>query len=370
MIDPKFWCGKRVFLTGHTGFKGSWMSLLLSRLGAEVHGFALAPHDDSDLFIVAGVQRDVRHVLGDVRDLSALRKALVKAKPDIVIHMAAQALVRFSYADPVTTYATNVMGTVHLLEAVRGVDSIRAVVIVTSDKCYENIDRATGYREIDRLGGHDPYSNSKGCAELVVASYRNSFFGVEATVRIASGRSGNVIGGGDWARDRLLPDAVRAFISGNTLHIRNPHAIRPWQHVLDPLVAYLLLAERLTDKANDLEGAWNFGPPAESEVFVETVVNAVSRHWGDGAKWEKDLDEHPCEATRLTLDCSKARTRLGWRPMLNLEQAVQLTVEWYLAYHKCADMRTFTLAQIAKTIDGEFGSSVRLDNVPILKMGD
>ena len=250
------------------------------------------------------MQRDVRHVVGDVRDLSTLRKALEEAKPDIVIHMAAQALVRLSYADPVTTYATNVMGAVHLLEAVRSVDSIRAVVIVTSDKCYENLYRVTGYREIDRLGGHDPYSNSKGCAELVVACYRGSFFGVEGTARIASGRAGNVIGGGDWARDRLLPDSVRAFMAGNTLRIRNPRAIRPWQHVLDPLVAYLLLAERLTGTANDFADAWSFGPSAESEVSVETVVNAVARHWGDGARWENDPDEQPHEAARLTLKCA------------------------------------------------------------------
>lgn len=351
MIDPNFWAGQRVFITGHTGFKGAWMSLLLSQMGAHVFGFALPSESERDLFVVAGVERDVKHVAGDIRDLAALRRVVADAQPTVVIHMAAQALVRLSYEEPVGTYATNVMGTVNLLEAVRHVPGIRSVVVVTSDKCYENAEWPWGYRETDHLGGHDPYSNSKGCAELVTAAYRSSFFRSDTAARIASGRAGNVIGGGDWARDRLVPDAIRAFMAGEALRIRNPHAIRPWQHVLDPVIGYLLLAERLATGPGNVEEGWNFGPSTASEVPVETIVNTLVRLWGEGACWEKDGRDQPHEASYLKLDCSKAQLRLGWRPLLDLDNVLRLTTEWYRAYQRGGDMRRVTLSQIAEVLD-------------------
>ena len=287
MIDPGFWRDRRVFLTGHTGFKGAWTSLLLRRMGAEVYGFALAPEDKTTLFEIAGVAADVRHSLGDVRDLAALRNAIESAAPSIVIHMAAQSLVRLSYAEPVKTYATNVMGTVNLLEASRCVRGLEAVIIVTSDKCYENTSSLSGYRETDRMGGHDPYSSSKGCAELVTDAYRRSFFAHPGAPALASGRAGNVIGGGDWARDRLVPDAIRAFIEHKPLIVRNPEQVRPWQHVLDPIVAYLLLAERLVRDGTSVAEGWNFGPAAASEVPVSTIVDRLASLWGGGASGQR-----------------------------------------------------------------------------------
>jgi CDP-glucose 4,6-dehydratase len=354
VIDPRFWRGKKVFLTGHTGFKGAWMSLVLHHLGAEIHGYALAPDDERDLFLTARLEQDVRHTVGDVRDFSALRSAVAKARPDVVVHMAAQALVRLSYAEPVQTYATNVMGTVHLLEAARQAPSVRAIVVVTSDKCYENVGWVWGYRETDRLGGYDPYSNSKGCCELVTAAYRNSFFSAQGCARVASARAGNVIGGGDWARDRLVPDAMRAFTAGEALRIRNPHSVRPWQHVLDPVLGYLLLAERLITQAVPLDEAWNFGPSSASEVPVGTIVNGLVRRWGEGARWEKDCSEQPHEAAYLKLDCSKAQAGLGWRALLDLDKTLQLTVDWYRAFAQGSDMRAVTLGQIASALEDSF----------------
>jgi CDP-glucose 4,6-dehydratase len=351
VIKGDFWNGRRVFLTGHTGFKGAWTSLLLRSLGAEVFGFALGPKND-DLFVTAGVGNDVHHAIGDVRDLSTLHNKIVAAQPEIVIHMAAQALVQLSYADPVETYQTNIIGTVNLLEAARRVSSVKAVLIITSDKCYENRGWVWGYREADSLGGHDPYSNSKACAELVTDSYRRSFFGSPESAVIASGRAGNVIGGGDWARGRLIPDAMRAFLQGDqVLRVRNPGYVRPWQHVLDPVIAYLLLAERMIADGHEFAEAWNFGPSAASEVAVEEIADRLVRLWGGSSRWIRDEEHHPPEAAYLKLDCSKARTRLQWAPLLDLENALELTVQWYRAFGAGMDMRSATLLQIEKVVE-------------------
>jgi len=346
VINRSFWKKRRVFLTGHTGFKGAWATLLLRALGAEVHGFALTPEHSADLFAVAGIADDVHHELGDIRNGQALRDAVTRARPDVVIHMAAQSLVRRSYEEPAETYSTNVMGTVNLLEAVRHAPSVQAVVVVTTDKCYRNNGWVWGYRENDTLGGHDPYSNSKACAELVTEAYRNSFFHTTGASRIGSARAGNVIGGGDWARDRIVPDAVRAFTTGQKLRIRHPRATRPWQHVFDPLAGYLIMCERLAGGDNGFAEAWNFGPSAASEVPVATLIDGFTRRWGGNAQWERDVGDHPHEAAYLKLDCAKATTRLGWRPSLELDAALDLTADWYRAFHDGADMRAFSLKQI------------------------
>jgi CDP-glucose 4,6-dehydratase len=346
VIDPAFWRGRRVFLTGHTGFKGAWLSLLLRSFGAEIHCFALPPESEQNLFVVAGVANDVNHRLGDIRDIAALRAALEAANPDIVIHMAAQALVRRSYAAPVETYAANVMGTVHLLEAARSLSGIRAIVVVTSDKCYENSGELRAFRESDPMGGYDPYSSSKGCAEIVTAAYRRSFFQSPASPLVATSRAGNVIGGGDWAADRLVPDLMRSFMAGEVVRIRNPGAIRPWQHVLDPLIGYLMLAQRLAQGEREFADGWNFGPREGSEAPVSSLVQSLAGHWGAGARWEADKGDNPHEAAYLKLDCEKARTRLGWRPAIELERALQLCVQWYRAFYDGSDMRSVTLQQI------------------------
>jgi CDP-glucose 4,6-dehydratase len=352
VIDPKFWHGRRVFLTGHTGFKGTWASLLLRTVGADVYGFALPPEDPATLFEMAGVAGDIHHTLGDVRDLSALRGAVEAARPSVVIHMAAQSLVRLSYVEPVSTYATNVMGTVNLLETVRQVRGIEAVVVVTSDKCYENTGSPKGYRESDPMGGRDPYSNSKGCAELVTDAYRRSFYAHAGAAAVASGRAGNVVGGGDWARDRLVPDAMRAFIDHRPLIVRNPEAVRPWQHVLDPVMAYLRLAERLARDGAAFAEGWNFGPAATSEVSVSTIADRLVSLWGNGAHWVKTSGEHTHEAAVLKLNCTKSAARLGWSPLLDLDRALQLTVDWYRSLAAKDDMRAVTLRQIAGVLAG------------------
>jgi CDP-glucose 4,6-dehydratase len=351
VTDPAFWRDKRVFLTGHTGFKGAWASLLLRRLGAEVYGYSLPPDHPSSLFVAAGIEGDVHHRIADVRDLGALRGALSEAQPDIVIHMAAQALVRLSYAEPVETYATNVMGTVNLLEAARHLASVKAILIVTSDKCYENNAQGDSFREDDRLGGRDPYSNSKACAELVTEAYRRSFFQATGAARVATARAGNVFGGGDWARDRLVPDAIQAFLGGEPLRIRNPDAIRPWQHVLDPVLGYLTLAERLVGDGS-LAGGWNFGPNAESEVPVRQIVEQLLALWGDGARWVGDAGPHPHEAAYLKLDCRKAREQLNWSPRLGLEQGLALTVDWYKAFQRGNSLRQLSLDQVDAVLNG------------------
>lgn len=346
MISPQFWSGRRVLLTGHTGFKGSWTAILLRRLGAEVYGLALPPEHSEGVFVAAGVEREVQHTLGDIRDLGVMRHVFVEARPQIVIHMAAQSLVRASYADAVGTYATNVMGTVHVLECCRQAPDLAAAVMVTSDKCYDNVGQRQGYREVDRLGGHDPYSSSKGAAELATDAYRRSFFSEDAAPSIASARAGNVIGGGDWAVDRLVPDAVRAFGAGAVLQVRNPDAVRHWQHVLDPVVGYLLLAERLAGDGAAFAEAWNFGPDGDSAVPVSELCDQLASAWGEGAAWAKTGGRYPREDVVLTVNSDKARHRLGWRAQMPLDAAVARTVEWYKAQHGGAEMRAVTLAQI------------------------
>jgi CDP-glucose 4,6-dehydratase len=357
VIEPSFWRDRRVFLTGHTGFKGAWMALVLKSMGAKVSGFSLPPEDDRGIFVAAKVADDVHHHLGDIRDYDSLRTSLGEAEPSVVIHMAAQALVRRSYAAPVETYSTNVMGTVHLLEAVRQQPTVKAVVVVTSDKVYENLNWSWGYREVDHLGGYDPYSNSKACTELVADSYRRCFLRGDGAALVATVRAGNVIGGGDWAQDRLVPDAIRAFSKGLPLCIRHPGAVRPWQHVLDPVLAYLLLAERLVKEGDRFAGSWNFGPSAASEVPVENIVQELVRAWGEGASWTRDVGEQPHEAAYLKLDCSKAIHKLGWGAILCLERALSLTIEWYKAEQRGADMKAVSLDQIRAVLSAGSGKS-------------
>ena len=350
MVDQAFWHGKKVFLTGHTGFKGSWLTLWLQALGARVTGFALAPDTSPNLFTLGRVEDGIESIIGDIRDRALLAEAMKEASPDIVIHMAAQPLVRESYVTPVETYETNVMGTVHVLDAIRQAPGVRSVVIVTTDKCYENREWEWGYRENEAMGGYDPYSSSKGCAELVTSAYRNSFFNpatyAKHGVAVASGRAGNVIGGGDWAADRLIPDIMRAISRGETVNIRNPHAIRPWQHVLEPLSGYLILAERLYTDGPRFADAWNFGPNDSDAQPVQAIVERLTSQWGDGARWSLDGGEHPHEATFLKLDCSKARARLGWRPRWDLNHTLDSIVAWYKAAARNEDVKAVTLAQI------------------------
>jgi len=351
-VTGGFWRGRRVLVTGHTGFKGSWLSLWLQALGAKVSGFALPPPTTPSLFDVARVGEAMDSRLGDLRDAQQVLAAARAADPEIVLHLAAQSLVRQSYADPVATYATNVMGTVHLLEAVRALPGVRAVVIVSSDKCYENREWPWGYRENEPMGGFDPYSSSKGCVELVAAAYRNSYFPAARHAEhgggIATARAGNVIGGGDWAADRLIPDCIRALEARVPVRIRFPDAVRPWQHVLEPLAGYLALAERLHADGPAFAEAWNFGPSDEDARPVQWVVEHLVRGWGGGASWEVNPTPQPHEANCLKLDCSKARTRLGWHPRWSLEVALAEVGAWHRAYGERADMRAFTLAQIAE----------------------
>jgi len=343
--SPDFWRGKRVLMTGHTGFKGSWLSLWLQSMGATLYGVALAPPTRPALFEVARVAEGMEHCITDIRDFGALKAHMQKFRPEIVIHMAAQPLVRLSYKEPLETYSTNVMGTVHVLEAARQVDSVKAIVNVTSDKCYENREWVWGYREDEPMGGHDPYSNSKGCAELVSLAYRKSFL-TDAGIAMATARAGNVIGGGDWAADRLVPDTLSALEKGQPVLIRNPHAIRPWQHVLEPLSGYMLLAERLYLYGQlDAEG-WNFGPRDEDARPVQWIVEQLCKNWGGEASWELQPGNHPHEASFLKLDTSKARARLKWEPRWSLETTLKHITEWHKAWLAGQDMRSVCLAQI------------------------
>lgn len=354
MIEKTFWQRKRVFITGHTGFKGSWLCLWLSALGAEVTGYALQSPNEPSLFELCRVDELVTSIIGDVRDSGALTKAMLEADPEIVIHMAAQALVGDSYRNPVDTYAINVMGTVHVLEAVRTVNSVKAVVNVTTDKCYKNKEWIWGYRENEPMGGYDPYSNSKACSELVTSSYRSSFFNPNEYekhgIGIATARAGNVIGGGDWAKNRLIPDCVNALIKKEKIKVRNPQSIRPWQHVLEPLSGYLLLAQRLYEDGPDFAEAWNFGPNDSDSKPVEWIVQKICGKWGSTAGYEVDKENHPHEAHYLKLDCSKAKARLLWQPNWDLEQALEKIIEWVHAYQAKADMREFCLKQIREYI--------------------
>lgn len=349
-MNTSFWSGKKVFLTGHTGFKGSWLSLWLQQLNAEVTGYSLKPPTNPSLFGVADVAQGMESIIGDIRDGTSLSKAIQQVEPDIVIHMAAQSLVRHSYIDPVETYSTNVMGTVRVLDAVRRVPSVRAVVNVTSDKCYQNEEWLWGYRETDPMGGFDPYSSSKGCSELVTSAYIHSFFNPtiykEHHVALATARAGNVIGGGDWAEDRLIPDILRAISANRSVIIRNPNAIRPWQHVFEPISGYLLLAQKLYSEGVAFTEGWNFGPNDEDAKPVQWIVERIIQQWANGANWQLDQGSNPHEANYLKLDCSKAKTRLDWHPKLKLIDALKNTIAWYQAYQRGVDMREFSLNQI------------------------
>ncbi len=351
-MNPEFWNGRRVFLTGHTGFKGGWLALWLQQLGANVVGYALVPPTTPSLFEAARVAVGMQSLTGDVRILDDVVGAMTEHRPEIVFHLAAQPLVRYSYRHPAETYATNVMGTVHVLEAVRRFGGVRAVVNITSDKCYENRGWLWGYRENEAMGGHDPYASSKGCAELVSAAYRRSFFSHEDVDRpgvgLATVRAGNVIGGGDWAEDRLIPDIVRAIAAKRPIVIRNPKAVRPWQHVLEPLHGYLLLAEKLwQDGGSSYADGWNFGPDDKDTRPVVWVVERAIRAWGSDASWKLDSSLQPHEAPHLKLDSSKAKTLLEWSPKLDLSEAIRWTMEWYRAFQERGDMRKITEQQIS-----------------------
>lgn len=349
-MNPQFWQHKRVLLTGHTGFKGSWLTLWLQQLGATVTGYSLPPPTQPNLFESAKVATSMNSIHGDIRDFEHLRAVMTECQPEIVIHLAAQALVRYSYEHPVETYSTNVMGTVNVLEAVRLTKGVKVVIVVTSDKCYDNKEWIWAYRENEPMGGYDPYSNSKGCAELVTAAYRNSYFNPphyeSHGVAVASTRAGNVIGGGDWAKDRLIPDILQAFLAQRPVIIRQPNAIRPWQHVLEPLHGYLLLAERLWEQGPAFAEGWNFGPP-ESEVKpVSWIVERLAQLWGESGHWECDASPQPHEANYLKLDCSKAQARLHWRPQLSLENSLEWIVEWYRGFRDQVDLHQLTELQL------------------------
>lgn len=340
--------GKRIFMTGHTGFKGSWLTIWLVRLGAEVCGYSLEPPSDPNMFSLMGLGADCADIQGDIRDLEKLTQEMKLFSPDLVIHMAAQPLVRRSYAEPVETFAVNVMGTVNVLEAARRTDSIQAVINVTSDKCYENTEAGGSFRETDPMGGSDPYSASKGCAELVINSWRRSFFR-EGGPLLASVRAGNVIGGGDFAEDRLLPDMVRAFSRNKKVHIRSPRAIRPWQFVLEPLCGYLMLAGQLLQGRSEFAEAWNFGPTDSDTMTVGQVVKAFAGQWGEGTASQLDENDHPHEAAVLRLDCSKATGKLGWTPKTDVGTAIAWAVEWYQAWSSgLAVLRSLTEEQIRR----------------------
>ena len=347
VLNRSFWNGKKVFVTGHSGFKGSWLSLWLQDCGAIIRGYSLDPNSKPNLFKSGSVVEGMDSIIGDIRDLEKLNNSLSSFSPEIVIHMAAQPLVRLSYKKPVDTYSTNVMGTVNLLEAVRNTPSVRAVVNVTTDKCYENKEWLWGYREDEPMGGHDPYSSSKGCSELVTAGYRSSFFHVSDSANIATARAGNVIGGGDWSEDRLIPDIIKSFENNQSVMIRNPHAIRPWQHVLDPLSGYLMLAEKLYTEGEQYAQAWNFGPNDDDIKSVGKIVEYMANNWGDGASWAKEAVEQPHEAQLLRLDISKAKHVLGWIPKWDLDTALDSIIEWHHKFTAGEDMQAITLSQIA-----------------------
>ena len=345
-MNQSFWNGRRVLITGHTGFKGSWLAFWLKLLGAELCGYALAPETQPNLFENLQLKNQIKSVIGDVRDLRAFEKALKDFQPEIVFHLAAQSLVRKSYRAPVDTYTTNVIGTINILEAVRSVDFVKAIVVVTTDKVYENKEWHWAYRENERLGGFDPYSNSKACAEMATASYRNSFFAKSHTL-IATARAGNVIGGGDWSEDRLLPDVFRSLIFDGKLLIRNPHSIRPWQHVLEPLAGYMKLAEKLYEGEKSFADAWNFGSSEEDAKPVGWILDEIKRIWNKPVNWEITDGKQPHEAKILKLDSTKAKSELEWLPKLSLEEAVNLTAEWYRGFKEKENLIELTKNQIS-----------------------
>lgn len=369
-MTPSFWHGKRVFITGHTGFKGSWLSLWLQQLGAEVLGYALSPPSEPNLFDLARVDEGMDAIRGDVGDLAHLQRVITDFKPEIVIHLAAQSVVRVSYEEPVLTFATNVLGSIHLMEAVRKVGGVRAVVMVTSDKCYKNRDWVWGYRETDALGGNDPYSSSKACAELVAASYRQAYFNPAEYpghgVALATARAGNVIGGGDWKRDALVPDTIRALLKGEQTELRNPHATRPWQFVLDPLRGYLMLAERLHGGELDFADAWNFGPHDTSVRTVGWVAEELHRLWGSPYPPQKDTAAHPHEDTLLKLDVSRASAKLRWHTLIPVETTLAWIVDWTRAYAAGEDIRSVCEKQLSAfmTLADETQFSLSLSDYP------
>jgi len=365
MLNQSFWKGRRVFLTGHTGFKGSWLSLWLDALGANVTGYALEPPTEPSLFLQAEVGSLVRSISADVRDFPRLQAAMRECRPEVVIHMAAQSVVRRGYEDPIDTYSSNVMGTVHVLEALRQLKQPCVVVNVTSDKCYENREWHWGYRENEPMGGRDPYSNSKGCAELVTTAYRESFFPPAALehhgVALASARAGNAIGGGDWTSNQLIPDLTRAFLGGRSCLIRNPSAIRPWQFVLEPLRGYLTLAERLAANGSEFSSGWNFGPVEADAKPVSWIADKLVRSWGADATWKQDEGPHPREAHFLKLDASRAKACLAWEPLLPLELALEWIVEWYRGFQAGADLQRLTREQIARYESLSAGANTTAD---------
>lgn len=357
-MNVGFWKGKRVFLTGHSGFKGSWMSLWLQEMGAIVKGYSLVPPTKPSLFVEADVASGMESQIADIRDYQTLFDSIKVFKPEIVFHMAAQPLVRLSYDIPIDTYSTNVMGTVHLLEACRKVSGVKAIVNITSDKCYENQEWVWGYREDEPMGGYDPYSNSKGCAELVASSFRQSYFNpatyAQHGVGLASVRAGNVIGGGDWALDRLIPDILLAFQENRSVEIRSPYAIRPWQHVLEPLSGYLAVAEKLYTEGAEYSEAWNFGPKDEDAQSVQKIVETLSSNWGE-ANWFLSEGEHPHEAHYLKLDCSKAKMRLNWQPVWDLDTTLSKITKWHKEWLAKENMREHTLTEIKEYMTARIG---------------
>ncbi len=354
-MDSSFWKGKKVLITGHTGFKGSWLSLWLQSLEVNVVGVSLDPPTNPSLYEQAEVAHGMSSLRADIRDLDKMKSIFSEYQPEIVFHLAAQPLVRYSYREPVETYATNVMGTLHILEAIRECKSVRAAVMITTDKCYDNKEWEWGYRENEPMGGHDPYSSSKGCAELLIASYRDSYFPAQEysshQTAIATARAGNVIGGGDWAEDRLIPDIIRAFEENKPVRIRNPNSIRPWQHVLEPLAGYIELAERLYADGMQWAGAWNFGPREEDAKPVDWIVKEMTKDWGEHATWSIDDGDHPHEANYLKLDCSKAHTKLKWQPRWGLKQALKSIVLWHKEAINKVSVKNLCLKQINEYMD-------------------
>lgn len=346
MVNEGSWAGRRIFLTGHTGFKGSWLAMWLLQMGAEVTGYAL-PAEDVSLFRQAGLAGRLTHIEGDIRDLAATEAAMAAARPDVVFHLAAQPLVRLSYEQPVETYATNVQGTVHVLDACRRVPSVKAIVAVTSDKCYENREWIWPYRESDPMGGYDPYSSSKGAAELVISAYRRSYFSAPGGPLVASVRAGNVIGGGDWAADRLIPDIVRALLDNQAPYIRSPDSVRPWQHVLEALGGYLMIAQRLLAGDASVATGWNFGPSSDDTRPVRWIADRLTERWGNPG-WQGDTGAQPHEAKLLSLDCAKARAELGWRPTLDLGRTLDLIVAWHKAVGGGEDAFAVTSSQLVQ----------------------
>jgi CDP-glucose 4,6-dehydratase len=350
-VNASFWKNKRVFITGHTGFKGSWMSLWLQSMGANIKGYSLEPNTQPNLFTEANVAANMYSEMGDIRDLNQISKSMFDFNPDVLIHMAAQPLVRLSYQEPVKTYTTNVIGTVNVLESARKCKNLKAIVSVTTDKCYENKEWDWGYRESEPMGGCDPYSSSKGCAELVTSAYRRSFFSGSDTASLASARAGNVIGGGDWSDDRLIPDILRAFEKTEPVIIRNPVSTRPWQHVLEPIAGYLVLAENLYNHGDNFAEGWNFGPKEEGCKPVDWILDKMVSKWGSSASWELDKNNNPHEAGFLKLDCSKAANRLKWQPKWNLEETLEMIVNWHQCYLKGGNIKKECLREIKKYIN-------------------